>query len=48
VRDGVLKAYRWQYIISGVQEPRFVKALTGLISEDQGARINEALQPIMQ
>ena len=27
VRDTVLKAYRWQYIVSGVLEPRFQKVL---------------------
>lgn len=48
IRDGVLKAYRWQYIISGVQEPRFQKVLGSLINEQQGQRINEALAPIMQ
>lgn len=48
IREGVLKAYRWQYIISGVQEPRFVNVLGSLINEQQGQRINEALAPIMQ
>ena len=26
----VLKAYRWQYIVSGVMEPRFQKLLASL------------------
>lgn len=43
----VLKAYRWQYIISGVEQPRFVKLLRGMITEVQGHRINEALAPIL-
>lgn len=30
----MLKAYRWQYIISGVKVPRFGKVLTSLISSD--------------
>jgi len=47
VGAGVLAAYRWQYIVSGVQEPRFVEVLTGLISPKNGARIGEALAPIM-
>jgi len=47
VREGVLKAYRWQYIVSGVQEPRFQTILGSLISEAQGQRIGEALGPIM-
>ncbi|WP_455211954.1 hypothetical protein [Kaarinaea lacus] len=48
IREGVLKAYRWQYIISGVQEPRFANVLGSLINEQQGQRINQALAPIMQ
>jgi len=47
VRDGVLYAYRWQYIVSGVEEPRFQGILGSLISKAQGRRINEALAPIM-
>ena len=43
----VLNAYRGQYIISGVEHPRFVKLLRGMISEAQGQRINEALAPIL-
>ncbi len=43
----ILGAYRWQYIISGVQVPRFVKALTGLITPEQNERIGSALAPIM-
>jgi hypothetical protein len=47
VREGVLHAYRWQYIISGVEEPRFQKILGGMISKEQFGRIGEALAPIM-
>jgi hypothetical protein len=47
VRDGVLHAYRWQYIVSGVEEPRFQGILGSLISKAQGTRISEALAPIM-
>jgi len=47
LRAGVLAAYRWQYIVSGVQEPRFVEVLTGLITPKNGARIGEALAPIL-
>ena len=42
----LLKAYRWQYILSGVQEPRFLEALGSMITADQGARINAALGSI--
>ncbi|MCU0963728.1 MAG: hypothetical protein MUF08_01400 [Burkholderiaceae bacterium] len=42
----VLKAYRWQYIVSGVMEPRFQKVLFSLVDEAQGARIQAALAPL--
>ncbi len=41
-----LKAYRWQYIFSGVQEPRFLEVLGSMITPEQGARINAALASI--
>lgn len=47
LRAAVLKAYRWQYIGSGVQEPRFQQVLGGLIDEAQSARIGQALAPIL-
>jgi hypothetical protein len=47
IRDCLLAAYRWQYIASGVQEPRFQKALGGMITEAQMARIGAALAPIL-
>ena len=47
VRAGVLGAYRWQYIVSGVQEPRFSKILGGMITEKQADRIGTALAPIL-
>jgi len=43
----VLKAYRWQFIVSGVQQARFGKVLTSLITAEQGERINSALAPIL-
>jgi hypothetical protein len=42
----VLKAYRWQYIVSGVMEPRFQKVLFGLLDSEQAARIQQALAPL--
>ena len=48
LRAGVLKAYRWQYIVSGVQDPRFNEILGGMITPAHGKRIGEALAPIMQ
>jgi len=42
----VLKAYRWQYIVSGVMEPRFQKVLFSMLDEEQAGRIQEALAPL--
>ena len=47
VRAGMLAAYRWQYILSGVQEPRFAEIIAGLVTDKQGARIAEALAPLV-
>ena len=47
VQAGVLYAYRWQYIISGVQDPRFTEVLGGMIDTTQAKRIGAALEPIM-
>jgi hypothetical protein len=46
IRAGVLGAYRWQYIISGVQG-RFSEVLGRMINGEQGQRIAQALAPIM-
>jgi hypothetical protein len=43
IKDGVLKAYRWQYIFSGVEHPRFQKLYKELTTEDQRQRIGAAL-----
>ena len=43
----LLAAYRWQYIISGVQEPRFMKILGGMINQQQEATIQQALATLM-
>lgn len=42
----LLNAYRWQFIFSGVQEPRFLEVLGSMITPAQGARINAALTSI--
>ena len=47
IRDLLLKAYRWQYIVSGVQEPRFGEVLKALVTSEQMERIGSALAPIM-
>ncbi len=38
---GVLQAYRWQYIVSGAEQPRFDALLTSLVNEAQRRRITE-------
>jgi len=43
IEAAFLKAYRWQYIHSGAQHPRFGKVLSSLINENQGQRIQLAL-----
>ena len=43
INAGFLKAYRWQYIHSGAGHPMFRKALSSLITKDQGERIEAAL-----
>jgi len=43
IESGFLKAYRWQYVHSGAAHPRFRKVLSGLITADQGQRIQAAL-----
>ena len=42
----VLKAYRWQYIVSGTMEPRFQKMLASLVDDQQMQRIQAALAPL--
>ncbi|MGE0331637.1 MAG: hypothetical protein AB7P37_13175 [Ramlibacter sp.] len=48
VSAGLLDAYRWQYIVSGVKEPRFARALSQMVSSEQMQRIQTALQPLLQ
>ena len=47
VGHGLLAAYRWQYIVSGVQDPRFAQVLASMTTPDQRARIGTALAPLM-
>jgi hypothetical protein len=46
IHEKFLKAYRWQYIVSGAMEPRFQKVLFGLVDESQAVRIKNALAPL--
>lgn len=43
----ILGAYRWQYIVSGVQDPRFSGLLGEMVTAEQGQRIGTALAPIV-
>jgi hypothetical protein len=47
IREGVLKVYRWQYIGSGVSDPRFTGILASMTTEAQRSRIGAALTPIV-
>ena len=48
IRAPLLRAYRWQYIVSGVQHPHFARLLTGMTTQSQMSRIQAALAPIVQ
>lgn len=43
----LLRAYRWQYIVSGVQVERFQQLLGSMVTPAQFERIGTALAPIM-
>jgi len=47
IRKAMLEAYRWQYIVSGVQDPRFLDVLGSMINAEQSERIHAALAPIV-
>jgi hypothetical protein len=46
LRALVLRAYRWQYILSGAEHPRFLETLGRLVTAEQAARITGALAPL--
>jgi hypothetical protein len=48
VKNALLAAYRWQYIVSGAQNERFSATLGEMITPAQGGRIAEALGPIVE
>ncbi len=47
IKASVLSAYRWQYIISGVQQPHFAKLLASMTTPEQMLQIRSALTPIL-
>ena len=47
IKDVTLEAYRWQYIVSGVKDGRFLGVLTEMIDDEQTGRVTDALAPLM-
>jgi len=47
ISRALLKAYRWQYIHSGVQMTRFGEVLGSLVTPEQGAKIQAALETLV-
>ena len=47
IGSAFLRAYRHQYIVSGVRDTRFVAVLGGLINAAQQSRIDKALAPLL-
>lgn len=43
IEAGFLRAYRWQYILSGAAHPSFQKVLSSVITDEQAGRIGAAL-----
>ncbi len=43
IKGTLLKAYRWQYIFSGVEHPKFQKLFESLTTEAQRERVSQAL-----
>jgi hypothetical protein len=46
VHTALLAAYRWQYIVSGAQNPRFNQALGSMLTPEQRLRLQAALTPL--
>jgi hypothetical protein len=47
IKDGVLGAYRWQYIVSAVQHPHFARLPGSMTTPAQMSRIQAALAKIV-
>lgn len=48
IESSLVKAYRWQYIVSGVEHRRFAQLLSELTTPEQMLRIQHALAPIVK
>ncbi|MDQ7785487.1 MAG: hypothetical protein RDU20_21575 [Desulfomonilaceae bacterium] len=42
LKDGMLKAYRWQYIFSGVEHPKYQELMGVLTTDEQRERLGNA------
>jgi hypothetical protein len=47
LRAGLLRSYRWQYIVTGAQNERFTTILGGMLEPHQMQRVVAALGPIV-
>lgn len=47
LKTGVHQAYRWQYILSGVEHPRFISMLNALTTEEQRQRLTGTLSALL-
>lgn len=47
IRTCILRAYRCQYIVSGVQHPHFRDVIGAMITPEQMKRLDAALEPIL-
>jgi hypothetical protein len=48
LRAAFLKAYRWQYIVSGAQNERFLQILAAMLTPAQLERVVAALKPLIE
>ena len=48
VRNSILRAYRGQYIASGMRDGRCMGVLIGMINDKQAAQVTTALAPLLQ
>jgi hypothetical protein len=47
IKDCLLKSYRWQYIFSGVEHPRFQGLFNGMTTEAQQKRVIQSLSSML-
>lgn len=47
INEQLIKAYRWQYIVSGIQNGKFTEILAELVTPAQLERVVAALAPLM-